>query len=93
MTTTKKIHSISDVKSRFAEIIDELNETSTPVIVTQNGQARAVIQDPQSFENMRQAIAILKLVALGEVDIREGKLISQEKLFDEIEGSLKPSKS
>jgi hypothetical protein len=47
-----------------------------------------VLQDPVSYENMRNAIGILKLISQGEVDIRCGRTKPQEKMFEEIENSL-----
>ena len=72
-------------------ISPQINETHRPVIITQNGKPRAILQDPESYENMRNAIGILKLVSGGESDIRDGKIKSQEDVFDEIENALKAS--
>jgi len=47
------------------------------------------LQDPKSYENMRNAIGILKLLSQGEADIRTGQTKSQENVFNEIEGALK----
>jgi hypothetical protein len=59
------------------------------VIITQNGEPRAVLQDPKSHENRRNAIGILKLFSQGETDIRNEKVKSQEDVFEEIENALK----
>jgi hypothetical protein len=48
-----------------------------------------VLQDPKSYEDMRNAIGILKLVSQGEADIKNGKARSQEEVFKDIEASLK----
>ncbi|MEZ5697674.1 MAG: type II toxin-antitoxin system Phd/YefM family antitoxin [Nitrosomonas sp.] len=58
-----------------------MNETHRPIIITQNGEPRAVLQDPESFENMRNAIGLLKLIAQGEEDIQSGHTISQDEVF------------
>jgi PHD/YefM family antitoxin component YafN of YafNO toxin-antitoxin module len=59
------------------------------VIITQNGEPRAVLQDPKSYENMRNAIGILKLISQGEEEIKNGKSKSQEEVFENIENVLK----
>jgi len=59
------------------------------VIITQNGEPRAVLQDPESYGNMRKAIGLLKLISQGESDVRNGKVKSQEDVFEDIEKSLK----
>ena len=67
----------------------QINETHRPVVITQNGEPRAVLQDPQSYENMRNAIGILKLLSQSEEDVRQGKTKSQEEVFANIESILK----
>jgi len=70
-------------------LLKQINETHRPVIITQNGEPRAVLQDPQSYENMRNALGILKLLSQGEEDIKKGHATSQEKVFDKLEKTLK----
>ena len=77
------------LKSRAANLLNQINETQRPVIITQNGEPRAVLQDPKSYENMRNAIGILKLISQGEADIRNGKTKIQEDVFKDIESMLK----
>lgn len=89
MNITNDIKPVTYLKSRAADLLNQINETHRPVIITQNGEPRAIIQDPKSYENMRNAIGLLKLISTGEADVREGRTISQEKVFDEIETSLK----
>lgn len=84
----KKICSISHVKSHFAEIVDEINTSSTAIIVTQNGEAKAVIQDPDTYEQMQQAIALFKLISLGEVDVKDGNLTPHDKVFQNLRKRL-----
>ena len=89
MNITNDIKPVTYLKSRAADLLNQINETHRPVIITQNGEPRAVLQDPKSYENMRNAIGLLKLISAGEADVRERRTISQEKLFDEIETFLK----
>jgi len=91
MNITNDIKPVTYLKSRAADLLRQINETHRPVIITQNGEPRAVLQDPQSYENMRNALGLLKLISIGEADIREGRTKSQEEMFDEIEGALKES--
>jgi prevent-host-death family protein len=88
MNIVNDIKPVTYLKSRAADLLKQINETQRPVIITQNGEPRAVLQDPVSYENMRNAIGILKLISQGEVDIRCGRTKPQEKMFDEIENSL-----
>jgi len=89
MNLTSDIKSVTYLKSRAADLLNQINETHRPIIITQNGDARAVLQDPISYENMRNAIGILKLISQGEADIRNGKIKSQDDVFNDIENKLK----
>lgn len=89
MNITSDIKPITCLKSRAADLLNQINETHRPVIITQNGEPRAILQDPKNHENMRNAIGILKLISEGETDIREGRLKSKEEVFTEIENALK----
>jgi len=89
MNITSDIKSVTYLKSKAADLLNQINETHRPVIITQNGEPRAVLQDPKSYEKMRNAIGILKLVSQGEADFKNGKAKSQEAVFNDIESSLK----
>ena len=89
MNITSDIKPVTYLKSKAADLLNQINDTHRPVIITQNGEPRAVLQDPESYENMRNAIGILKALSQGESDIKNGKIKSQENVFKEIESSLK----
>lgn len=87
------IRPISYIKANAAEILEQVNETHRPVYVTQNGEAKAVLVDTESFEKMKKAIGLLKLLAQGERDIVEGKLLPQEEFFSAMDLDLGSTKS
>jgi len=89
MNISQDIKPITYLKSRAADLLKQINDTHRPVIITQNGEPKAVLQDPQSYENMRNAIGILKLISLGENDIRAGRAKTQKDVFDSVEKKLK----
>jgi prevent-host-death family protein len=89
MNISRDIKPVTYLKANAADLLKQINETRCPVIITQNGEPRAVLQDPESYENMRNAIGILKLISQGEGDIRNGRVKSQEDVFKDIENSLK----
>ena len=88
MSLEKDIRPVSYLKSRAADLLRQVNETHRPVIITQNGEPKAVLQDPQSYESMRTALGLLKLISQGEEDIRKGSIRSQEEVFHRIEKAL-----
>jgi prevent-host-death family protein len=89
MNISRDIKPVTYLKSRAADLLKQINETHRPVVITQNGEPRAVLQDPESYENMRNAIGLLKLISLGEENIKDGKSKSQEEVFANIENILK----
>ena len=91
MNITNDIKPVTYLKSRAADLLNQINETHRPVIITQNGEPRAILQDPKSYENMRNAIGILKLLSQGEADIRSGQTKPQKDVFNKIETALKES--
>jgi len=85
MNISTDIKPVTYLKAKAADLLKQINETHRPVIITQNGEPRAVLQDPKSYENMRNAIGLLKLISQGEGDIRKGRVKSQEDVFKDIE--------
>ncbi len=88
MNISTDIKSVTYLKSRAADLLEQINETHRPVIITQNGEPRAVLQDPKSYESMRKTIGILKLISQGEGDVKKGKTKTQEQVFENIEEML-----
>lgn len=88
MNLTNDIKPVSFFKSHTADMLKQINETHRPVIITQNGEARGVLQDPESYENMKNAFGIIKLISMGEEDIRTGNTIDHDEVFDNLEKML-----
>ena len=88
MKFSTDIKPVTYLKSRAADLLKQINETHRPVIITQNGEPKAVLQDPKSFENMRNTIGILKLISQGEEDIKNRRSRTQEEVFKNIENML-----
>ncbi len=85
MKISTDIKPVSTLKSKAADMLRQVNETHRPIIITQNGEPRAVLQDPESYENMRNAIGILKLISQGEEDVLSGKMKTQNEVFSDLE--------
>ncbi len=71
-----QIAPITELKRDAAALIEQAQERQSPIIITQNGRATAVLQDVRSFEEDRQAFALLKLVVQGDEDIVNGKRLT-----------------
>ena len=68
------IKPISYFKANAAEVLKLLTEQREPFLITQNGEARAVMQDIASYESTQETLALLKILALGNREIEEGKV-------------------
>lgn len=88
MKISTDIKPVTYLKSHSADMLKQVNETHRPIVITQNGEPKAVLQDPESYENMRNAIGLLKLIAQGEDDIRKGHVTSQDDVFSELEALI-----
>jgi len=88
MQLSQTIKPISYLKSKTAEIINSVNENRQAIIITQNGEAKAIIQDIKSYENLRNSLSLLKLIVQSEEDIRNNDVISQDEMFENLEKKL-----
>ncbi len=73
MKLSESIKPISQVKARMSEIVEDIAKTHKKVIITHNGEARAVLQDIESYEELQDSLAMLKLLALSSKSMAEGK--------------------
>jgi prevent-host-death family protein len=76
MKLSSQIKPISYLKAHAAEIIRSLGEKREPLVITQNGEAKVVIQDIESYEQTQETMALLKILALGSRQVEEGKVES-----------------
>lgn len=85
---TRDIKPISYLKAHTAEILRYVEESRTPVVVTQNGEAKAVIVDVESYQKTLNAINLAKIISLGEMDIRSGRTVSHEEAKKQFEDTF-----
>lgn len=74
MRYSSQIKPISYLKANAAAVLTHLAEQREPLVITQNGEARAVLQDIASFEETQETLALLKILALGNQDVAAGKV-------------------
>lgn len=79
-----RIRPISWLKANSADIIRQLGDGAAPLVITQNGQAKAVLQDVGSYEATQETLALLKLLALGRGDVKAGRTAPVEGLAERI---------
>ena len=88
MKLAEDIKPVTYMKTRAAELLRTLGETRRPVVITQNGEPKGVLLDVDSYQELRDAVLLLKLAAQGEADVREGRTVAQSQVFEDLRGRL-----
>jgi prevent-host-death family protein len=88
----RNIKPISYVKAHTTEVVKNVGETKSPIIITQNGEAKAVIIDIESYQKTLNAINLAKLLSFSEMDLKIGDTVTHEeakKRFEKTIGKIK----
>ena len=88
MHLEQDIQPISYLKAKTADVVNTVNKNRRAIIITQNGEAKAVAQDIKSYESLQNSLNFLKLIVQSEKEIETGDVIEQGKMFDELEQRL-----
>ena len=89
MDYAKGIEPVTVLKTKSAELIRQARETGQPIIITQNGKPTAVLQDVESFQRQREALTLLKILAGGDQEISQGKVLTHDAVMRSVERKLK----
>jgi len=89
MSLSKQIKPISYLKASTADAVRIVTDTGEPLFITQNGVAKIVVQDIQSYEENQESLALLKILALGEAEVNRGETTPVNQAFDDIRQRLK----
>jgi prevent-host-death family protein len=84
MQHAARIQPISCLKANSAQVLRDLAIDQRPLVITQNGEAAAVLQDITSFEKKQETMALLKILALSNAQIEKGQVTSAAKAFSEV---------
>ncbi len=84
MNLQHAVKPISYVKTHAAELIRDIAETGAPIIITQNGEAKAVLQDIGEYERLQESLALLKMLALSQKDIEAGRVRPMNESFSAV---------
>jgi len=82
MKLSTRIKPISYLKAHAADVVRDLAERREPLIITQNGEAKMVVQDVASYEQTQETLALLKILALGMRQIEEGRVRPASDVID-----------
>jgi prevent-host-death family protein len=84
MKLSSQIKPISYLKANAAQIVRTMGERQEPLIITQNGEAKVVVQDIDSYERTQETMALLKILALGTRQIEEGRVRPASAVIEEM---------
>ncbi len=87
MKPTTNIKPISYLKANASDVVNQLQEQREPMIITQNGEAKMVVQDIESYEKTQQTLALLKILALGQRQIDAGQVVEATTAIEKIRAS------
>lgn len=88
MKLSNQVKPISYLKAHAAEVARTLSEGGEPLVITQNGEAKLVVQDIESFEQTQETMALLKILALGSRQIEEGRTQPASEVVSRLRQSL-----
>jgi prevent-host-death family protein len=78
------IKPISYIKTNAAEMMKYVNERKNPIVITQNGEARAVLVDIETYQETQDAFALINLIKIAEKDMQDGNVEPADKVFTEL---------
>lgn len=84
MKPSESIKPISYLKAHLSEVINEIVASRNPVIVTQNGEPKVVVQDLQTYESIQDSLAMLKILALSAKDLEAGRYKPVKQAFSDV---------
>ena len=88
MKLSDAIKPITYLKNHTAEVVRKVSENGRPLVVTQNGEAKVVVMDVKQYDQWRQTLAMMKIVAMGEAEISRGQKVPMDEAFDRAEEVL-----
>lgn len=89
MRSREDIQPITALKSRSAALVEQVRTSRRPVVITQNGEASAVLLDIESYEMLRDATTLLKIIEQSEAAIQKGAVVSQKEAFAQARANLR----
>jgi len=88
MASKKDVRPITYLKSRTADLVREVSKDGRPVTITQNGEAKVVVMDVETYDRWRAALALLKTLAQAEADVAKGRTVKPSEAFRRARGAI-----
>lgn len=81
MKLKEDVKPITYLKNNAASLVRKVAENRRPVTITQNGEAKAVLIDVETYDRWQDALALMKIISQGEADISSGRTVTQGQAF------------
>jgi len=85
---SESILSLSEFKADASRLLDQIRADPATLVLTQNGRARAVVEDYEQYQARQRALVMLKLMVQGERDLEAGRVVPQEQVFADLRRRL-----
>jgi prevent-host-death family protein len=82
------IKPISWLKNNAKQLIESVDETGNPMVITQNGEAKAVVMSVRTYDQMQESLALLRMLADSAADVEAGNLRDSDEVFADIRGMI-----
>jgi prevent-host-death family protein len=89
MKLHNQVKPLSHFKANAPKILQDLAETGNPMVITVNGEAVAILQDVRSYQETQETMALLRVLAMGEKEVREGKFSPAREAMTRVRAKLK----
>jgi prevent-host-death family protein len=89
MKLSESVKPISYLKAHASEIINDISTNHNTFIITQNGEAKAIVQDLQTYEQTRESLALLKILAQSKKSLNEKKYKTHTKTFRDLKKQIR----
>ena len=89
MRLSTQVKPISYFKANAARIVDELDDGGAPIVVTKNGEAKAIVMSVHEYERTQETLALLKIVAMAREDAKAGRAIPMEQAFQQVRDRIR----
>ncbi len=81
MSLKKDVRTVTEMKTRAARLLDQVNADRRPIVVTKDGKPRGVLLDVESYEEMRNAVGLMALALEGLDEVRSGRFVTHEEVL------------
>ncbi|MBC8548205.1 MAG: type II toxin-antitoxin system Phd/YefM family antitoxin [Candidatus Brocadiales bacterium] len=89
MKHSEAVKPISYLKSNASRIVKDVSDNHKTMIITQNGEAKVIVQDIHVYEKNQESMALLKILSMSSKNILEGDYKSAKRVFTDLRKKIK----